>query len=249
MSGAADDAQSDPVLADPVLVLNAGSSSLKFALVDARTGDRPFTGLAERIGTSEATLAVRRAGRDPVDQPMPGAGHREVVAAVLDALQPAGAAPVRLCGVGHRVVHGGEYFAESTLIDDQVMAAIEDVSRLAPLHNPSALLGIRAVRALLPEAPQVAVFDTAFHQTMPARAYRYAVPDEWYSRYGVRRYGFPDGTSHAVRQPAGRRACSADRPPTWPWWSPTWATGAARQRSSEVSRSTRPWASPRSRAW
>lgn len=190
MSGAAESAQ-----ADPVLVLNAGSSSLKFALVDARTGDRPFTGLAERIGTSEAALTVRRAGRDQLDQTMPGAGHREVVAAVLDALQPAGAAPVRLCGVGHRVVHGGEYFAESTLIDDQVMAAIEDVSRLAPLHNPAALLGIRAVRALLPEAPQVAVFDTAFHQTMPARAYRYAVPEEWYTRHGVRRYGF-HGTSH-----------------------------------------------------
>ncbi len=247
MSGAADAAQSDPVLADPVLVLNAGSSSLKFALVDARTGDRPFTGLAERIGTSEATLAVRRAGRDPVDQPMPGAGHREVVAAVLDALQPAGAAPVRLCGVGHRVVHGGEHFAESTLIDDQVMAAIEDVSRLAPLHNPAALLGIRAVRAVLPEAPQVAVFDTAFHQTMPARAYRYAVPDEWYPATASDATGsMAPATGSSA---SGPPSCSAGRPPTWPWWSPTWATGAARQRCSVVSRSTRPWASRRSRAW
>jgi acetate kinase len=182
-------------LAEPVLVLNAGSSSLKFALVDPASGARPFFGLAERIGTSQARLVIDRVGHDRAERAMPGARHGDVVAAVLDDLERTSGPSLHLLGVGHRVVHGGELFADSTVIDEDVVKAIAEFSRLAPLHNPAALLGIDAARAALPGVPQVAVFDTAFHQSMPSRAFRYAVPEEWYTRFGVRRYGF-HGTSH-----------------------------------------------------
>lgn len=191
----------------PVLVLNAGSSSLKFAVVDAAGGLPVFSGLAERTGTSQARLVIDRAGYDREELAMPGARHSDVVAAVLNRLDQS--ASPQLLGVGHRVVHGGELFADSTLIDDRVLTAIAEFSRLAPLHNPAAILGIEAVRAALPSVPQVAVFDTAFHQSMPSRAFRYAVPEEWYARFGIRRYGF-HGTSH--RFVSQRAAHVLDRP-------------------------------------
>jgi acetate kinase len=146
-----------------VLVLNAGSSSLKVALIDPATGRRQRSGLGERLGTPEARLRQDDGTRD-----MPGAGHR--------------------------VVHGGERFSASVLVDDDVLAAVAEVSALAPLHNPPGLATIAAARTLLPDLPHVAVFDTAFHATVPPSAHRYAVPQEWYERYGVRRYGF-HGTS------------------------------------------------------
>ena len=166
-------------------MLNAGSSSLKVAVVDPATGERTSSALGERLGTPEARL---RQGDETTD--LPGAGHEAVLATVLRDVDPTG-----LVGVGHRVVHGGERFSASVLVDDDVLAAVEEVSALAPLHNPPGLATIAAARALLPDLPHVAVFDTAFHATVPPAAHRYAVPQEWYERYGVRRYGF-HGTSH-----------------------------------------------------
>jgi acetate kinase len=183
-----------------VLVLNSGSSSVKFALLDPGSGERVLEGVAEKVGTPEAVLRIQRHPDGPVSEPLRDSGYKAIISRILDCLPgaipgaegPDGAA---LAGVGHRVVHGGERFTDSVLVDDEVIAAIGSFSRLAPLHNPASLAGIEAVSALRPDLPQVAVFDTAFHQTMPPRAYRYAVPEEWYTRYGARRYGF-HGTSH-----------------------------------------------------
>jgi acetate kinase len=177
-----------------VLVINAGSSSLKFALVDPATGDRHLFGMADRLGTDQAVITVTSHGVPDVRSALPDGSHDSAVSTVLAAAQrlPVDRRPI---GVGHRVVHGGELFADSVLITEEVLDAISRFSALAPLHNPPALLGIRAVSAQWPGLPQSAVFDTAFHQTMPPRAYRYAVPEEWYAELGVRRYGF-HGTSH-----------------------------------------------------
>ena len=189
-----------------VLVLNSGSSSVKFALVNPGSGQRVTDGLAERVGTPEAVLRTRRSLDDVVTERLADGSYRAIIARILGDLPGA-----RLAGVGHRVVHGGERFTRSVLVDDEVVAAIGSVSHLAPLHNPANLAGIEAVRAVRPDLPQVAVFDTAFHQTMPARAFRYAVPEEWYTRYGVRRYGF-HGTSY--RYVSERAAVLLGRPLT-----------------------------------
>ena len=178
-----------------VLVLNSGSSSVKFALLRLGSGERLMGGIGERLGTPEAVLRVRWFPAEAVEERLPDGTHRAVMARVLDHLAEAGHEGVRLLGAGHRVVHGGERFASSILVDDAVISAVRSFSHLAPLHNLANLAGIEAVRAVLPELPQVAVFDTAFHQTMPPHAFRYAVPEEWYTRHGVRRYGF-HGTSH-----------------------------------------------------
>jgi acetate kinase len=182
-----------------VLVLNAGSSSLKVAVVDPVTGRRLHSALGERLGTPGARLAGEP-GRD-----LPGAGHEEVLAAVMADVDTSG-----LLGVGHRVVHGGERFSASVRVDDDVLAAVEQVSPLAPLHNPPGLATIAAARSLLPDLPHVAVFDTAFHATVPPSAHRYAVPQEWYEAHGVRRYGF-HGTS--VRHVSARAAELLGRAP------------------------------------
>jgi acetate kinase len=183
-------AGSIPAMTGPlVLVLNSGSSSVKFALLDPETGERPLDGLAERVGTPDAVLRI---GQHPA-QSLPDGSYRAVISRILDHLDDAGHAG--LAGAGHRVVHGGERFSASVLVDGEVIDAIRSFCRLAPLHNPANLAGIEAVAAVRPGLPQVAVFDTAFHQTMPASAFRYAVPEEWYTRYGVRRYGF-HGTSY-----------------------------------------------------
>jgi len=178
-----------------VLVLNSGSSSVKFALLLPGTGERLMGGIGERLGTPEALLRVQWFPAPATEERLPGGTHRAVVARVLDHLAEAGHSDAELLGAGHRVVHGGEQFTSSILVDDAVIAALRSYSYLAPLHNPANLAGIEAVRGALPDLPQVAVFDTAFHQTMPPRAFRYAVPEEWYKRYGVRRYGF-HGISH-----------------------------------------------------
>jgi acetate kinase len=191
----------------PVLVLNSGSSSVKFAVLDPASGERALSGLAEEVGTPEAVLRIRRDGNAATTERLPGGDHRAVISRILDHLDDAGMPhPV---GAGHRVVHGGDRFTASVLVDDEVIAAIRMFSRLAPLHDPDNLLGIEAVRTVRPGLPQVAVFDTAFHQTMPPGAFRYAVPEEWYTRYGVRRYGF-HGTSH--RFVAERAAALLGRP-------------------------------------
>jgi acetate kinase len=171
-----------------VLVLNSGSSSVKFALIAADTGERMWDGMAEKIGTAGAVLRLRHPEGQEI--PLPDGGRSAAINAILDTL------PAEIVlGAGHRVVHGGGRFSDSVLIDDEVIAAIRSFAPLAPLQNPADLEGIEAIRAVRPDLPQVAVFDTAFHQTMPPAAYRYAVPEDWYTRHGVRRYGF-HGTSH-----------------------------------------------------
>ncbi len=151
-------------------------------------------GIGERLGTPEASLRVQWFPAAAAEERLPGGTHRAVVARVLDHLA-AGHPGAHLLGAGHRVVHGAERFTSSIRVDDAVMAALRSFSHLAPLHNPANLAGIEAVRAVLPDLPQVAVFDTSFHQTMPPHAFRYAVPEEWYTEHGVRRYGF-HGISH-----------------------------------------------------
>ncbi|MBO0818417.1 MAG: acetate kinase [Actinobacteria bacterium] len=182
----------------PVLVLNSGSSSVKFAVLAPASGERVLAGMADKVGTQETELRIRRYPGHVVTERLPEGSYRAVISRILDHLPEAGLGTAEdgvpgqahLAGAGHRVVHGGERFTASVLVDDEVIAAIRAFSHLAPLHNPANLAGIEAVRAARPELPQVAVFDTAFHQTMPPRAFRYAVPEEWYTRYGVRRYGF-----------------------------------------------------------
>ena len=175
-----------------MLVLNAGSSSVKFALLHPGNGARVLGGLAEEIGTPEAVLHVQRGTGDRVTEQLTGGSYQAVISRILGHLPESGP---DLIGAGHRVVHGGDRFTASVLVDDEVIAAIRSFSHLAPLHNPKALAGLEAVRAARPGLPQVAAFDTAFHHTMPPRAFRYAVPEEWYARHGVRRYGF-HGTSY-----------------------------------------------------
>jgi acetate kinase len=187
-------------------VLNSGSSSVKFALMHPGSGERVLGGLAEEIGTPEAVLHVQRGAGGPVTEKLTDSDYQAIIARILGYLPESGP---DLIGAGHRVVHGGDRFTASVLVDDEVIAAIRSFSHLAPLHNPHNLAGIEAVRAVRPGLPQVAVFDTAFHHTMPARAFRYAVPEEWYARYGVRRYGF-HGTSY--RFVSGRAAELLGRP-------------------------------------
>jgi acetate kinase len=175
-----------------VLVLNSGSATVKFALIDPVTGQRVLGGQAEHAGTPEAVLHVQRDGGDPVTEPLADGSYQAVISRILGDLPRSGSG---LIGAGHRVVHGGARFTASVLVDDEVIAAIRELTHLAPLHNPANLAGIEAVRAARPDLPQAVVFDTAFHQTMPPCAFRYAVPEEWFTRYGVRRYGF-HGTSH-----------------------------------------------------
>ena len=178
-----------------VLVLNSGSSSVKFALLRPGTGERLMAGMGERLGTPEALLRLQWLSGASVEERLSEGTHQAVVARVLGQLAMAGHSGTHLLGAGHRVVHGGEQFSSSIRVDDDVVAALLSFSHLAPLHNPANIAGIEAVRALLPDLPQVAVFDTAFHQKMPPHAFRYAVPEQWYTRHGVRRYGF-HGTSH-----------------------------------------------------
>jgi len=194
---------------DPVLVLNSGSSSVKFALLRPATGERLLSGIGDRLGTPEAVLRTRQFPGRAVEEKLPGGTHEAVLARVLDQVREAGRRGGRLLGVGHRIVHGGDQFTASVLVDDSVIAAVRTFSRLAPLQNPVELAGIEAVRAAAPGLPQVAVFDTAFHQTMPPHAFRYAVPEEWYARYGVRRYGF-HGISY--RFVSGQAAARLGRP-------------------------------------
>ena len=182
-----------------ILVINAGSSSLKYQLLNPETQQVLAKGLCERIGI-DGKFTYKAEGKktlDAIDIPMPT--HSEAIQAVLDAVADKENGVISSMGeidaVGHRVVHGGEKFAASVLITDEVMAAIEECNPLAPLHNPANIIGIQACRKLMPSTPMVAVFDTAFHQTMPPVAYTYALPYEYYQQDKVRRYGF-HGTSH-----------------------------------------------------
>ena len=183
-----------------ILVINAGSSSLKYQLIDMETEQVIAKGLCERIGIDGHLKHTPMIGGKSVfneDVPMPT--HAEAIAAVIDKLTSKEYGVVssmkEIDAVGHRVVHGGEKFACSVKIDDSVMVALEECTPFAPLHNPANITGINACKAVMGDVPMVAVFDTAFHQTMPGKAFTYAIPYEYYKNDGIRRYGF-HGTSH-----------------------------------------------------
>ena len=182
-----------------VLVINCGSSSLKYQLINSDTEEVLAKGLCERIGIDGSRITHTPAGgeKDITEVPMPD--HTKAVQLVIDKLTDPKVGVIKslseVDAVGHRIVHGGEKFASSVVIDDEVIKAIEECNDLAPLHNPANLIGINACKAIMPGVPMVAVFDTAFHQTMPPKAYLYGIPHEYYEKYKVRRYGF-HGTSH-----------------------------------------------------
>ncbi|HLU28219.1 MAG TPA: acetate kinase [Glycomyces sp.] len=180
----------------PVLVINSGSSSIKYQLVDGDTREASVSGLIERIGQSESVVTHKNGDAKRVwNEHL--ADHTAGLEAMVSACGEFGTplSEAGLVAVAHRVVHGGKRFVQPVVIDDEVEAAVEELITLAPLHNPANLEGIRVARRLFPDLPQVAVFDTAFHATMPERAHVYAVPAEWRERHGVRRYGF-HGISH-----------------------------------------------------
>ena len=181
-----------------ILIINAGSSSLKYQLMNPETGVVSAKGLCERIGI-DGRLNHTKAGCDKVVKDIPMPTHSEAIAATLEILQSAEHGVIKtvdeIDAVGHRVLHGGMEFFASCVIDDEVIAAIKKCIPLGPLHNPANLMGIEACQAVMPTTPQVAVFDTAFHMTMPPKAYRYAIPTEYYKNDSIRRYGF-HGTSH-----------------------------------------------------
>ena len=182
-----------------ILVINCGSSSLKFQLIDSTTEDVICKGLCERIGIDGSRIVYTPAGKDKITKETPMPDHNRAIELVIEALTHKEDGVVSLDeigAVGHRIVHGGEKFTKSVVINDDVIKAIEDVSDLAPLHNPANLIGIRACQKVMPGVPMVAVFDTAFHQTMPEEAYIYGLPYSYYEKYGIRRYGF-HGTSHS----------------------------------------------------
>jgi len=182
-----------------VLVINCGSSSLKYQLMDMRNEEVIAKGLAERIGIEGSVLKHQPKGSDKItiERPMPT--HKEALQTLVDALTDKSYGVIKdmseISAVGHRVVHAGEKFAYSVVLDDDVMKALKDCIEIAPLHNPPNIMGIEACRQIMPDVPMVGVFDTAFHQTMPKEAYIYAIPYEYYEKYKIRRYGF-HGTSH-----------------------------------------------------
>ena len=182
-----------------VLVINCGSSSLKYQLIDSESEAVLAKGLCERIGI-DGRLVYQKTGLDKevTEAAMPT--HKQAIQMVLDAIVNPKTGALKslkeVDAVGHRTVHGGEKFACSVVLTDEVLAQIEECNELAPLHNPANLIGIRACQELMPDVPMVGVFDTAFHQTMPKKAYLYGLPHEYYEKYKVRRYGF-HGTSHS----------------------------------------------------
>ena len=182
-----------------VLVINCGSSSLKYQLIDSETEAVLAKGLCERIGI-DGRLVYQKTGleKEITEAPMPT--HKQAIQMVLDALVNPKTGAIKslteVDAVGHRVVHGGEKFSEAALVNDEVIKAVEECNDLAPLHNPANLIGINACKELMPNVPMVTVYDTAFHQTMPKKAYLYGLPYEYYEKYKVRRYGF-HGTSHS----------------------------------------------------
>lgn len=183
-----------------ILVINCGSSSLKFQLIDAESEQQIAKGLCERIGIEGSRISYTPAGGEKEEMDASMKDHTDAIRLVLNALTNEKNGVVKdlaqIGAVGHRIVHGGEHFAKATLITEEVIAAITECNDLAPLHNPANLIGIRACRELMPDTPMVAVFDTAFHQTMPDKAYMYGLPYEYYEKYKIRRYGF-HGTSHS----------------------------------------------------
>ncbi len=183
-----------------ILVINCGSSSLKYQLIDMEAKEVLAKGLCERIGIDGSAIIHQPQGKDKVKTEVVMENHTQAVQYVIEKLTDKEVGVIssleEIGAVGHRIVHGGEKFASSVVLTDEVMAAIEECNDLAPLHNPANLIGIRSCQEIMPNVPMVGVFDTAFHQTMPAKAYLYGLPYEYYEKYKVRRYGF-HGTSHS----------------------------------------------------
>ncbi len=178
------------------LVINCGSTSVKFAIMDPTDGHVFLNGLAEALSLPEAEISWRFAGEDKQKAKIPGADHAQALDyLVKEILAPHPHLLQGIVACGHRIVHGGEFYSQPTLIDDTVVENIKKVIPFAPLHNPAHILGIEAARKSFPSIPHVAVFDTAFHQTMPPEAYRFAIPEQYYREIGIRRYG-AHGTSH-----------------------------------------------------
>ena len=197
-----------------VLVINCGSSSLKYQLIDSSTEQAIAVGICERIGQEVSHLKHTPDGQSKiVIETTEMKNHEVAVQMVLHALTDEKHGVIKsldeIGAIGHRVVHGGEKFACSTIINDEVIAALEECSELAPLHNPANLIGIHACEKLMPGKPQVGVFDTAFHQTMPAKAYLYGIPHEYYKKYKIRKYGF-HGTSHSFVSKETAEFCGLD---------------------------------------
>jgi len=190
-----------------VLVINCGSSSIKYALVSERREDRIF-GLAENLGAADARIKGITAGGEPLELSIPHADHEKALETILERLSH-----YNPQAIGHRVVHGGT-LTKAELLNDEIVERIRAATPLAPLHNPAHLVGIDATMRLFPELPQVAVFDTAFHQTMPAHAYRYALPKFLYTEHNVRRYGF-HGTSHAYVSERGSELAGSLKQGGW----------------------------------
>jgi len=184
------------------LVINCGSSSLKFAVINPATGHCSLQGLAERLGSEQASLSYEDDQKKNSFQ-LNGTDHQAAISGVIDLLTKYQLLNT-LTGVGHRVVHGGERFSQSTIVTNNILETLEQLNHLAPLHNPVNVLGIKAMLELLPDLPQVAVFDTAFHQTLPQHAYLYALPYEFYQEQGVRRYGFHGSSFRYVSQQASK---------------------------------------------
>lgn len=175
-----------------ILIINCGSSSLKFALVNTAQDEFAISGLAECLNTPEAVISWKIGGEKQT-LTIPNGSHKTAIAEIIPRVQEVCVGG--LDGIGHRVVHGGSHFTAPTKITPEVLSVIEEISPLAPLHNPPALQGMRAALEVYPNLLQVAVFDTAFHQTMPEHAFRYCIPEEYYTKHHIRRYGF-HGTSH-----------------------------------------------------
>ncbi len=184
-----------------ILVINSGSSSLKFELIDMTNEKTIAKGICERVGISDPIFTFKNLVKDIVikDRPEPMSNHKEAINVVLNALQDKENGVIEnvdeIDAIGHRMVHGGEYYADSTLIDDEAIKVFEELSSLAPLHNPANIMGVKVMRELLPNKKNVAVFDTAFHQTMEPKVFTYPLPYEDYTELKVRKYGF-HGTSH-----------------------------------------------------
>jgi acetate kinase len=189
--------------AHPILVINNGSSSLKFSVLDPKSETLLSSGLAERIGTEQGSLKMTDLDQEKHQEKIALADHRSALLRVIEILSAKGQFDCK--AIGHRVAHGGEYFRDPVLVTDGVLEKIEELADLAPLHNPANALGIRVAAELFPGKPQVAVFDTAFHQTLPPYAYHYAIPYELYEKYRVRRYGFHGTSHHYVTMEAARR--------------------------------------------
>ena len=197
-----------------VLVINCGSSSLKYQLIDmANNAELKAKGLVERIGLEMGEFTHKPVGKDKYYTQTPIPDHAAGIKLVLDALTDPKMGVIssldEIGAVGHRVAHGGEYFTQSCLIDDKAIAEIEKLCKIAPLHNPASLVGINSMKQLLPNVPHVAVFDTSFHQTMPAHAYLYAIPYKYYEEDRIRRYGF-HGTSHKFVGPRAAEIAGVD---------------------------------------